>query len=94
MAKGSQAKIEITQKILETFENSFTYDKEIRIPIMENGELIQIKCVLTCAKVNVSNGADTAIPGSDIVSSNAGSVAELTEQEKKETADLLASLNL
>ena len=94
MARGTQAKAEITQKILEVFDNSFTYDKEIRIPIMENGELVQIKCVLTCAKVNVSNGADVAVPGSVVASNNVVSIAELTEQEKKETADLLASLNL
>ena len=91
MAKGSQAKAEITQKILECFENSFTYDKEIRIPIMENGELVQIKCTLTCAKVNVENGGDTVVPGSAPATSSA---PELTEQEKKDTADLLASLNL
>ena len=91
MAKGSQAKAEITQKILECFENSFTYDKEIRIPIMENGELVQIKCTLTCAKVNVENGGDTVVPGSASATSSA---PELTEQEKKDTADLLASLNL
>ena len=91
MAKGSIAKAEITKKILECFENSFTYDKEIRIPIMENGELVQIKCTLTCAKVNVENGGDTAVPGSAPATSSA---PELTEQEKKDTADLLASLNL
>ena len=92
MAKGSQAKAEITKKILECFENSFTYDKEIRIPMMENGELVQIKCVLTCAKVNVENGGDAVMPGSVPVQSS--TTSELTEQEKKETADLLASLNL
>ena len=92
MAKGSIAKAEITKKILECFENSFTYDKEIRIPFEENGELVQIKCVLTCAKVNVENGGDSALPGS--VPAPSSDIPELTEQEKKETADLLASLNL
>ena len=86
MAKGSIEKEIITKKILETFENSFCYDKEIRIPIND----VQIKVTLTCAKTNVENGGDAVIPGS-IESSPA---AELTEQEKKETADLLASLNL
>ena len=94
MAKGAQAKAEITQKILETFENSFVYDKEIRIPIMEDGSLVQIKCVLTCAKVNVENGGDAALPGSTVSKVDNSSTAELTEQEKKDTADLLASLNL
>ena len=94
MARGSLAKSEITEKILATFENSFLYDKEIRIPIMENGELVQIKCVLTCAKVNVENGGDTVVPGSIVSKDDNVLSTELTEQEKKETADLLASLNL
>jgi hypothetical protein len=95
MAKGAEAKQIITQKILETFEGSFPYDKEIRIPIQENGETVQIKVTLTCAKVNVENGADSAVPGGMAVNSNASTQPDhLTEQEKKETADLLASLNL
>ena len=36
--KGIQAKADITKKILETFDGSFMNDKEIRIPVMENGE--------------------------------------------------------
>ena len=93
-ARGSLAKSEITEKILATFENSFLYDKEIRIPVMENGELVQIKCVLTCAKVNVENSGDTVVPGSIVSKDDNVLSIELTEQEKKETADLLASLNL
>ena len=44
MAKGAISKIEITKKILEMFEGSFTYNggKEIRIPLIEEGEEIQI----------------------------------------------------
>lgn len=95
MARGTESKEIITQKILETFENSFKYDKEIRIPIVENGELIQVKCVLTCAKVNVENGGDTAVP----VAGNASTVNSsdnlmITEQEKEDTMKLLQSLNL
>ena len=62
-AKGSVLKEEITNKILECFPGSFRYDKEIRIPGIENSENLQIKITLTCAKVNVENGGDTAIPG-------------------------------
>lgn len=95
MARGTESKEIITQKILETFENSFKYDKEIRIPIVENGELIQVKCVLTCAKVNVENGGDTVVP----VAGNASTVNSsdnlmITEQEKEDTMKLLQSLNL
>ena len=41
MARGTASKEVITQKILDTFKDSFKYDKEIRIPIMEDGEYIE-----------------------------------------------------
>ena len=48
--RGSQAKAEIQKKILETFPGSFITDKMIRIPMTEDGEVLQIKCTLTAAK--------------------------------------------
>lgn len=99
--KGSQAKEEITKKILETFDGSFKYEKEIRIPIMENGELIQIKCVLTAAKTNVEKGGDVAIPNG--TSNPAGEInfeekkeepVKATEEEMHSLAELLNNLNL
>jgi hypothetical protein len=63
VAKGAIAKEEIIKKILEVFPSSFIYDKEIRIPYVEEGENIQIKCALTCAKVNVEVGGENALPG-------------------------------
>jgi hypothetical protein len=95
--RGAEAKAKITKKILETFEGSFLCNggKELRIPMMENGEIVQIKITLTAAKVNVSNGEDTVIPGVAVTPTSATvQSSELTEQEKKETLDLLASLNL
>lgn len=64
-AKGSVIKETIKNKILEVFPGSFLYDngKEIRIPMKENGELLQVKCVLTCSKTNVTPGGDTVEPG-------------------------------
>lgn len=55
MARGTESKSVITKKILETFEGSFLYNdgKEIRIPLKEDGEIVQIKVTLTCAKTNV-----------------------------------------
>ena len=52
MARGAEAKKIVIDKLLKTFENSFLYNdgKEIRIPIEENGEIIQIKVALTAAK--------------------------------------------
>ena len=34
MARGSVAKEIVAKKLLETFEGSFAYEKEIRIPIV------------------------------------------------------------
>lgn len=96
MAKGAIAKSEITKKILETFDGSFTYNegKEIRIPIMENGEIVQIKVTLTAAKVAVSAGSDTAIPGSAPEVEKSEGVKEITADEKSEVNNLISALGL
>lgn len=104
-ARGSIAKEEITNKILAEFPGSFKFDKEIRIPFYENGELVQIKITLTAAKVNVENGGDTATPGADLIkgmtqtvegqvaNSNTMSI-EPTAEEKENVRILLSKLNL
>ena len=101
MAKGSILKEEIANKILETFPGSFAYDKLIIIPGIENSENLQIKVTLTCAKINVENGADNAVPG-EVVSTVVNKTTETvepravqpSEQEKKNVATLLESLGL
>lgn len=101
--KGSILKKNITDKILEVFgDNAFLYNdgKEIRICGTENGEALQVKCVLTCAKVNVTNGADTALPGDFPAPVNAPVTPESTapvapsEDEKARVAQMLKSLGL
>lgn len=63
--KGAIAKQEVANKILEMFgEAAFTYDKDIRINWVENGEPVQIKIALTAAKVAVEKDGDSVIPGS------------------------------
>jgi hypothetical protein len=99
MARGSQSKEIVTKKILETFSGSFQYDKEIRIPLMEEGELIQLKCVLTCAKVNVEPNGDVALPGDTEVAptvqtNNTEVTAEITQEEKNNIKKLMQMLNL
>ena len=103
MARGAVSKEKITNQILTAFPGSFKYDKEIRIPIMEDGEMIQIKVTLTAAKTNVEAGGDTAVPGYVPVEPNPVSafpeVAESktiqpTEEEKKNVANLLSMLGL
>ena len=99
-AKGSVSKEIITQKILETFDGAFKYDKEIRIPIVEDGTEIQIKVTLTCAKTNVESGMDNAIPGttaSTIATPKAidnHGIAEVTEEEKQNVLKAMKALGL
>ena len=109
MAKGAEAKQAVIEKILKEFEGSFLYNggKEIRIPYEENGNEIQIKVSLTCAKDNVCPGEDKILPGEtvapkeekkDMDSINGAGEGETTkvaptEKEKEEVAKLMAALN-
>lgn len=96
MAKGAASKTAITNKLLEIFDGSFVYNegKEIRIPMIENGETVQIKVTLTAAKVAVEAGADTAIPGTTPEVNAEGAVKEITSDEKNEVNDLISALGL
>ena len=105
MAKGALAKEDVMNKILEVFPGSFKYEKELRIPMMENGEMLQIKVTLTAAKNMVENGADVAMPG-DMSGSfapapapaqlkqDAATMAEPTAAEKQNIKTLAAMLGL
>lgn len=105
MARGAASKEQVMAGILAAFPGSFKYDKEIRIPMNEDGEIIQIKCVLTAAKVNVENGSDTAVPGAATATATktvtasvspapAGFMNEPTAEEKQAVADLVSKLGL
>lgn len=98
--KGAVSKQIVTQKILDTFEGSFTYEKEIRIPLIEDGVPIQLKCVLTCAKVNVEPNGENAIPGEVIINATSTGTpkeevhTEATQEEKDNVRKLMQMLNL
>ena len=108
MARGAVSKEIISKKILEIFEGSFKYNdgKEIRIPLQEDGEEIQIKVALTCAKDNVSPGQDNAIPGAAAQTTTTMNTpvmntekketvtVEPTAEEKQNVSDLLRALGL
>ena len=104
-AKGQVAKQQVAATILEAFgENAFTYDKEIRVNMVENGEPVQIKITLTAAKALVDAGGDTALPGAATavsgsvdgpsVVSNVSQEIKPTEEEKERVKALMESLNL
>ena len=103
-AKGSILKQEVAEKILAAFPGSFLYNdgKEIRINGTENGETLQIKISMTCAKVAVEGGNDTVLPGEKIAATaDAKSVGtdekipqEPTAEEKERLTTLLNKLGL
>ena len=102
-AKGAIAKQEIAQKILKTFEGSFLYNdgKEIRINTVEDGNIVQIKVALTCAKVPVEGGfvPPEAAKKAEILDFSAPAAkvevpAEPSEDEKARLATLLDKLGL
>ena len=112
MAKGQAAKQEAFAKMLEMFPDSFLYNdnKELRINTTEDGNDIQLKVVITCAKTPVSAGEENAIPGASFPEPKAttktkvaglsadGSVAEqvveATEDEKQKISNLMAELGI
>lgn len=95
-ARGSNAKIEITNKIMEVFPGAFIYGgKELRIPINENGEVVEIKVALTCAKTNVGDSEN--INTSNVsINEAAPSISSTTptEEEKANIAILLNRLGI
>ena len=83
-ARGSESKNIIIAKLLETFAGSFIYDKNVIIPMVENGESLQIKIALTCAKTNVKSGMENAIPGAEISTAATPKAIEVLNQQDEE----------
>lgn len=102
MARGAESKALATDIILKSFPGSFVYEKEIRLPYTENGEDIQLKCVLTCAKVNVEKDGENAIPGEDSKGEQSFATVEqedkpkatVTQEEKDNIRNLMNALGL
>ena len=104
MAKGQKAKLEIQQKILDTFKDSFLNEKEIRINTVEDGLPIQIKVTLTAAKDIIEDpgngnmiGAAAQVVNPIVEDFNFGEepkIIEPTPEEKRNVEDLLKALGL
>lgn len=112
MAKGQAAKQEAFAKMLEMFPDSFLYNdnKELRINTTEDGNDIQLKVVITCAKTPVSAGEENAIPGASFPEPKSTTktkvaglsadgavteqVVEATEDEKQKISNLMAELGI
>ena len=100
MAKGTESKKIIFNKLQELFPNSFfeEEDKILRIPLDENGSRVEIKVTLTAAKVNLGdNIVNSAFDNNPTLQNNStinSTVLEPTQEEKENVAKLIASLGL
>lgn len=108
MAKGSVAKSEVYNKIMEVFPGSFMYNdgKELRINITENGEPVQLKLVLTASKTIVTNDivsisssiveddCNFPLPWNTVPEESEKKNLEVTQKEKDELSNLMKALNL
>lgn len=104
MAKGAESKSLVTKKILEIFPNAFLYnnDKEIRIPLTEQGEQVEIKVVLSCAKTPVReaavldwSGSSSTTPAVELVSaSNEIGPPQISEEDRRKVQELMVKLGL
>lgn len=105
MAKGSIAKDVVAKKIAQTFGSDFVgeYDKKLYVWAEENGEKVQIAISMTCPKVPVGANDFSAEPGNSlnfedmsaaVVAPKNFEPAEVTEEEQKNIAELMARLGL
>lgn len=94
MAKGAVAKQEVLTKIKEIFPEAFEYGKELRIPMEEDGQRVEIKIALTCAKTNVGGDAASEVSGLQFEDTLNIAPAAPTEEEKQNIANLMDRLGL
>lgn len=91
MAKGAQSKAKLIEKLKEIYPDSIEYGKEFRIPFEEDGQRVEIKVALTCAKTNVGGDGDSVESVGEVPASAPAST-EPTEEEKQNIADLMSKL--
>ena len=107
MARGAIGKQNVINKIKEAFGTDFIgeYDKKIYVFANDGGEQVQIAISLTCPKNPIQVDASVSLDNGDLdftddapktskVAVSAAPPAEITEEEKKNIADLMAKLGL
>lgn len=100
MAKGAVAKENAAKKMAEVFGSNWIgeYDKKYYIWSEENGEKVQIAISMTCPKTPIGK-AGAAVDSNvlnfeDSVASGGDTKVDITPDEKKNVADLMARLGL
>lgn len=100
MAKGAVAKENAAKKMAEVFGSNWIgeYDKKYYIWSEENGEKVQIAISMTCPKTPIGEaGAVTdsnVLNFEDSAASGESAKVDITPDEKKNIADLMARLGL
>lgn len=99
--RGAIAKEQIMSKIREVFPDAFLVGgKELRIPMSENGEIVQIKVALTAAKDNVEPDGGSALVIKTAPSNTTANiptnaeVKEPSDEEKANIAKFLAAMGV
>lgn len=107
-AKGTESKNLIFAELQRVYPDAFWEDegKILRIPMDEGGNIVEIKVTLTAAKSNLGSGELKSAFGPAVAPSPSKNVEpsafnqppqntyEVTEEEKKNVADLVAALGL
>ena len=107
MAKGAIAKEEVVKKISEAFGSNFIgeFDKKVYVWANDGGEQVQIAISLTCPKNPIQVDSNISLDDGDLdftddapktskVAVSAAPPAEISEEEKKNIAELMAKLGL
>ena len=100
MAKGSQAKVNVTNRIAQAFGDDWIgeVNKKLYVWANDGGERVQISIALTCPKVQVDAPDKNYVPDNDwsddAVSAQPVVKAEITEEEKKNISELMERLGL
>lgn len=97
MAKGAIAKENAIKKIAEAFGADYLgeVDKKYYVQAEENGEMVQVALSLTCPKTPIASGGYAAASGpSDTLVEAPRTSIEISDDEKKNIADLMARLGL
>ena len=107
MARGAIGKQNVINKIKEAFGTDFIgeYDKKIYVFANDGGEQVQIAISLTCPKNPIQVDASVSLDDGDFdftddtpktskIAVSAAPPAEISEEEKKNIAELMAKLGL
>lgn len=100
MARGSIAKVNVAQKIAEAFGSDWIGENGGKYYVWadENGERLQIALAMTCPKTMIEAPTTTFNNRMDFESGETFAAPaqpiEISEEEKKNLADLMARLGL